>query len=886
MAMAVMACACATEQAAQVKSSAEVMAPGADPVAPVLRTDGKTWPTRIALDLTVVPESKTLSGTARLELTVNESTDVVWLNATGLTISAASFTDGPAKIIAGNDDFVGFVPAAPLKVGRTSLDVRFTGPIDHERSLGVYAETEGSDAYVYTFFEPIDARRAFPCFDEPSAKTPWQLTLHVKKEHVARANTPVVKETDEPGGMKRVEFAESKPLPSYLVAFVVGPFEIVDGGIAGRAKTPIQFIVPKGRADELAWSKEITPKVVVALEDWFDMPYPFGKLDVAVVPRYWGTMEHPGLVAMGQPLMLIRPDELSRPRKQHAVNILAHELAHYWFGDLVTAAWWDDTWLNESLGSWMDQIITQAVAPEWHVADDRTAMADVAMGADELLSTQPIRLPVTTRTAIASAFSGEITYLKGASVMRMFEASAGREKWRTFIQQYLRRHEWKNANTDAFIAEARAALGDEVGNGLVSFLTQPGVPLIEGAVVCEGEKRGVTLRQRRSLPSGVKEPTAALWSVPVCLRAGDASHSARVCTTLSTPERFVPLEVCPTWVVLNDQATGYYRSVVDLAQVTKLFTPGTRELAQAKPSVAEQTMLLSDVSAAVSRDEVQLDAVLRLVPLIQRSEDDRVAIEAFGLGRVPTEGLEPATFEKYLAFRRSLCAPMARKLGWQRAPTDSDERQRLRARALICAGGSKDPATGKQAGAMVDVWLKDRAKSGLPADLVTTALHSAAVAGDSKRFDALLEAARKETDHAQRGRLLWPLGAFSDPVLASRARELVLAPDFDLRETHAIVMTQLGHPATRDAAWAWIEANLATILSRSRADEGARTIGGLAGVFCDDARRARAQAVLTPAALGIDGADAELASGLERSAQCIAELKRTLPALNRFLSRK
>jgi hypothetical protein len=155
-----------------------------------------------------------------------------------------------------------------------------------------------------------------PCFDEPSYKVPWQLTFHVKAEHVALANAPVVRETPEGGGMKKVEIAESKPLPSYLVAFVVGPFELVDGGTTGRVNTPIRFIIPRGRAGELGYARQITPKVVAALEDYFDMAYPYVKLDVAVVPRFWGTMEHPGIVAMGQPLTLIRTDQATRERKR------------------------------------------------------------------------------------------------------------------------------------------------------------------------------------------------------------------------------------------------------------------------------------------------------------------------------------------------------------------------------------------------------------------------------------------------------------------------------------------------------------------------------------------------------------------------------------------
>jgi aminopeptidase N len=597
-----------------------------DPPPPELRLPGDVRPTSYALDLTIVPERPPAAGRVHIAAEVVRPARIVWLHASGLAIARAELDGAPARVIAGGD-VIGLTVDRPLAPGRLAIDLAFTAPIDRERSRGIYSVREGNDAYVYSFFEPIDARRAFPCFDEPSYKVPWQLTFHVKADHVALGNAPVERETPEPGGMKRVELAATRPLPSYLVAFVVGPFELIDGGTAGRIATPIRFVTPRGRAGELGYAREVTPRVVAALEDYFDMPYPYGKLDVAVVPRFWGTMEHPGIVAMGQPLTLIRPDQATRGRKRRYATILAHELSHYWFGDLVTMAWWDDTWLNEALGQWSDMNITEAAEPTWRVRDARIDLAARAMASDETLAARAIWQPVTTRSAIQASFDNDITYYKGSSVFRMFESSVGPKVWQRFIQAYLRAHAWGNASADDFLRDAADHLGPAVAAAMRGFLDRPGVPRIAAELRCPaGEPPRIELTQQRSLPAGVADPGPAPWTVPVCVRSGTATASFRDCVTLSTPGASFALGAagaearrCPSWVLLNADGVGYYRSAVDPAMARILLTPGTAIARAAATTPAERMMLVEDLHAAVARGELSIDRLLDLVPVMRYS---------------------------------------------------------------------------------------------------------------------------------------------------------------------------------------------------------------------------------------------------------------------------
>src|ERR1700728_1354039 len=447
---------------------------------PKLRLGDDVRPLRYHLDLTLIPEQDTFTGRIEIDLDIRKAADIVWLNARTLKFDDAKFIQTGSTVAAKvetDKEFAGFAAAPALQPGPAKLQIAFHGEFNKKGSDGLFKEQDGANWYVFAQFESIDARKAFPCFDEPGFKVPWQVTVHVKKEDSAVSNTPILSETAESDGRKKVVFAETKPLPSYLVAVAVGPFEYVDAGKAGKNRTPVRIITPKGKAMQAKYAAEVTGPLLAELENYFGIPYPYEKLDILSVPLFEGAMENAGLITYLQSLALCDPalDRIDRQR-QYA-EIVAHEMAHQWFGDLVTTAWWDDIWLNEAFASWMASKVIHHWKPEWNTLIDEQNTRLGAMDQDSLVSARKIRQPIESNDDIANAFDG-ITYDKGEAVIGMFERFMGEEAFQHGVARYLRQYSWRNATAGDFLDSLGSGGNQAVGKAFSTFLDQAGVPLV------------------------------------------------------------------------------------------------------------------------------------------------------------------------------------------------------------------------------------------------------------------------------------------------------------------------------------------------------------------------------------------------------------------------
>jgi len=804
---------------------------------PTLRLPEGVRPVKYAADLTLLPDSPTFTGKIDIEVSFAAPAAMFYANARELDIAAAEIeTHGKKMKLAvqtANENFIALRAPSEIPAGVAKIHFDYSGKISPKSSEGIFQGRDGDLNYLFTQFEEIDARRAFPCFDEPGFKTPWQITLHVRSGDKAFANTPQDSETAEPGGMKKVVFAPTKPLPSYLVAFAVGPFDVVDAGKVGLNDVKVRIITPKGKSNEAKYAVEITATLIERLQNYFGIPYPYEKADAIAIPLTYGfgAMENAGLITYAQNILLADPaTDTEQRRRLYAIDG-AHELAHQWFGDLVTLAWWDDTWLNEAFATWTSSKILAEWKPEW-----KTRLSDLwpkfgAMGEDSLVTTRKIRQEIETNDDISNAFD-DITYEKGAAVIRMFEVWTGEKQFQSGVTSYLKHYAYKNARMADFL-DAIAQTGQpRLSEAFQTFLNQPGVPEISVALKCEGPP-SVSLSQKRYLPIGSGGSTAETWQVPVCVRYRTGKGVERECFLLdksSADFKLTKASGCPALIAANESASGYYISSYQGDLLDKMVAQGQEFL-----NPAEQLTLLHDVSSLAGSGDLKIGRALDAAVSFANSPEREIVAQAKDIIAGP-EGFVPSALKgNYARFVEKIFGARARSLGWSAKPGEEQETRLLRPN-IVPFVARYDAALGGEARRLADGWLADR--KGVDADMLGSVLSSAAYHGDRALFDALLRELKKTKDLRQRAAIIRALGSFRDPKLVTAALDLVIHSDIDTRETTGLLHSGMGDPATERMPFAFVKANFDEILKRAPSGGGSdfgAELPSAASSFCDAA---------------------------------------------------
>jgi alanyl aminopeptidase len=749
------------------------LAQATDPSAASLRLPDGVRPERYAVTLAVVPGDAAVHGRVVIDVTLDTPQALMWLDADRISIASVDVDGGGTHATLRTDVplRVGLAFDPPIESGAHRVTLDYEASQDRKSARGIFAVQDAGAWYAMTQFEPLFARRAFPCFDEPRFKVPWQLTLRVPRDLVAVANAPVASERIVDGGLKEVAFEPTKPLPSYLVAFAVGPFDVVDAGSVGD--TPVRILAARGHAADLAFARQALPALLAHEEAWFGVPFPYAKLDHVAIPlavRF--AMVNAGLVTYGAPILLA-PPSAPAPFSHGLANVVAHEMAHQWFGDLVTMRDWDDLWLNEAFASWLAEKMVDTWEPGYEHGTAGAHERANAIEADSLAGARRIREPIETRGDILDAFDA-ITYAKGATVIGMFEGWLGKEPFRKGVRTFLERHAHGNASAADFLEALETATDKRVAPAFASFLDQNGVPQVSVALDCKTTPSRLLLSQHRHAAFGAPQ-SERHWQIPFCARYGNAKSTREACTLLTESTAALPLgAACPTFVVANAGGRGYY--VPDyrgklLAQL--LAKPGAMTPAEAASVVYDLRPLLraGAIDAAQVLDGIRVGA---------RSRERSVVSAALQVATYVRETLVgEREADAFASFVRQTFAPHARALGFVPKRGESDDDRLLR-RALLAFAAPDDPALAAKARRLARAWLRDR--RAVDSGVVDAVLLAAARTGDASLFDAMTQEAIATDSALDRRNLMIALMSFGDPSLAKRGLSLLLDPRVDVRE--------------------------------------------------------------------------------------------------------
>jgi alanyl aminopeptidase len=860
----------------------------AEPV-PTGRLPDTAIPLAYGLDLKVDPRAERFTGQVRIRVELTTSLDHLWMHASEIEVARIAVTDAAGKrhtaTLAVRDpsgvaevSFGGTLPAQQIE-----LVIDYSAAFN-AKLQGLYKVRVGEDAYAMTQMEPTSARYAFPSFDEPRFKTPFRVTLTVPKDAVAVANTRKIQERPAADRQwKTLTFAPTKPLPTYLIALAVGPWDVLDGPtIAPNAvrKNPIALrgIGPRGTGPQLKWILDQTPMIVKYYEDYTAEPYPFDKLDLLGAPDFGaGAMENAGLIIFRDALLRIDATS-SGSAYRGAFNVTAHEIAHMWFGDLVTVPWWNDIWLNEAFATWAQGKATVALKPEYNGDLARLEGTLGAMRSDSLLSARKIRQPITNFGDIQTAFDG-ITYQKGAAVLRMFEEWLGEPTYRAAMREYLARHAYGSGSSDDLIATIAktSGKGEQLSKAMFSLLDQPGIPLVETSLTCnQGNNRGtanLALAQSRYLPFGVISPEHLEWSLPVCVQVnhGDRAES-RQCVLLDRPQRdFAVAGGCSTSYLPNANASGYYRFSMPPADLAALGA----ELRYFTPP--EQLIYADAVSSAFLRGSATPVAVLDAMPTLSAYAAPQVATALFDRFEWIREYLATdATRPALDAYAVSLYGPRVTALGLRRLPSDTDATTQLRVRlTAFLAFTAHDAALrsalnseGRRALGLDGTGTVDLSR--IDPDIRESALKVVVQDSGAPAFDAVLGELAVNHQTRQRYDLLEALGATHDPTLSERARNYGTTPAVAVGELFYLYRSMVAEPENLDAYWEWFKTHEDALSQRLPDQFQSALIGFAATNRCTSPQAEALRAWFAPRIAGILGGDRVLKQRLEAIDQCIA----------------
>ena len=865
-------------------------------------------PTHYTVDLITRPDRDAFSGTVTIDIALDAPTKLIWLHGQDLKIRAASVSGADGKAIPAtwteipdSDGVASLTLASEVRGPKARISISYDA--DYNRQLeGLYRADDGGEAYLYSQMETIFARRAFPSFDEPRFKTPFDISMTVRAGDTAVSNAPVAKEQAVEGGLKRVTFATTKPLPTYLVALIAGPFDVVEGPPVPKTgfrahEIPVRGIAAKGKGKQLKYALDNTPAILGALETYFGTAYPYEKLDIIAVTDFaYGAMENAGAITYREQLLLIDESSSLAQKRSYAL-VHAHELAHQWFGNLVTPAWWNDIWLNEAFATWMGNKAAAAWDPKGEFGRLTLTGALNAMGTDSWHAARAIAQPILSNDDIQNAFDS-ITYQKGGGVLAMFEQFYNPENFRKGVALYLERRAWGVATAKEFLQSVAEANNDTEGvAAFESFLNQPGVPLLSARVTCRsGAPAHLEVKQSRyyqgEIAAGADQQR---WAIPMCVAYGSGPLRDQMCVVVKEPETRLALETpaCPSWVMPNADGAGYFRFSLDdaswdaLAHNASLLTE------------KEVLSLLDSMDADFAAGRMDFDKYLDRLRSVFKARGqegitwDMAQAPMSRLGWIDRILLPEKSRPRMAAMVNELYAPLYAQVGID--PTSAFAKSNP-TQATLMRSPVIDAMAFYARSPEVRTELTRRAVAylGAPGDGM---VHPEAI--DPDVLDEALQVAVQERGGAIakdifthikgersgiiRQRLLAALTKSTDPQVAAQVRALALSDELRTNEIPMILYGMMSEQQNRAAAWAWFKENFERIKNRTPPNNRAGLVG-IGSYFCSAAEAADYESFFAPRVAEITGAPRSLASSLERIKACASLVEKQRPIAERVLA--
>jgi aminopeptidase N len=729
----------------------------------------------IHYSISVVPDAVNLrfAGSAAIDIEILQPTDSITLNAAALEFGSVTLADGRNKSVEAlpsldaDKQTATFKFPSTLASGNYRLAIKYTGPINlHATGLFAldYDSAGGRKRALFTQFEAPDARRFMPCWDEPNYRAPFDLRVTAPPGQDAIGNMPQSSRTQKPDGSSEIVFATTPSMSSYLLFLAVGEFDRITTTAAG---TEIGVVAKKGDGEKGRWALEGSAQILPYYNDYFGAPYPLPKLDNIAGPgssQFFGAMENWGAIFSFESVLLNDPAITSEERRQAIFKVAAHEMAHQWFGDLVTMAWWNDLWLNEGFASWMGNKATGVIHPEWDPALERIGSRESAMNLDSLSTSHPIVQNIMTVEQISQAFDA-ITYSKGAAIIAMLEDYVGEDVWRQGVRDYIATYRLKNTVTDNLWNAVEHAAGKPVTAIAHDFTLQPGVPLIRVETVeCIDGNTNVTLQQDEFGRDNPKKKPLS-WRVPV---SASTLGGAEVRTLVTDGAANLTVPGCEP-LIINSGQTGYYRTLYPPPQLERL------KSVYARLNAADQIGLLADNWGLGLAGYESAGNALDLIEKIPAEATDDLWSRAT---RILTEAYDayegdPQGQERLARYASSKLSPILKRLTWTAVAGEKPNDDVLRTELISALGKFGD------AEVVAEVNRRDSAgdPSVIGGPLRTTILEVVARHADAARWERLLNEARAEKKPLVRNTLYKLLGGVRDNVLAQRALDLALTDE-------------------------------------------------------------------------------------------------------------